>query len=574
MFGRKAKIVVTMGPALESEERIKDAIVAGADAFRLNFSHGTHDEHYKRFTLVRKISEEIGRYIPIIQDIQGPKIRIREIEGEQCVLKDGDRVILSSEGKVGNCRVLYVDYPYLEQDLKPGACVFIDDGKIKLSVVDVSDKGIVCEVIAGGVVKPHKGVNIVGVNLTIPSVTEKDKKDVLFGIKMGVDYIAQSFVRSADDVMELRNFLAVNGGRNIGIIAKIEKYEAVENLESIIFVADAILIARGDLGVEIPIEEVPVVQKKIIKLARKYAKPVITATQMLESMISSPMPTRAEATDVANAIFDGTDAVMLSAETSVGKYPIEAIKTMSRIILRAEKALHEGEVPYYEKLNPLAGFTDAIGLATCELANTTHAKAIITSTESGRTAKLVAKYKPHAYIVAASPREETLRKMGIVWGTYPLYIPPFSSVDALLSSIIDEAGAKGYLESGDVAVITAGDFVGVEGTTNLIKIATYTPVVARGIGIGSGFIVGRITFGQPEGEVLVVDDLASVNEVGSKVKVILVRKKDFDIAGNVPAGIPMVIGVSEGIDSLKDGDLVSVDVYRGIVYGGQVLRAG
>jgi pyruvate kinase len=339
-------------------------------------------------------------------------------------------------------------------------------------------------------------------------------------------------------------------------------------------VADAVLIARGDLGVEVPIEEVPVIQKKIIKMARKYAKPVITATQMLESMISSPMPTRAEATDVANAIFDGTDAVMLSAETSVGKYPIETIKTMSRIIKRAEKALKSGEVPYYEKIMPMAGFTDAIGLATCELANTTSAKAIITSTESGRTAKLVAKYKPQAYIVAASPREETLRKLGIVWGTYPLYIPPFSSVDALLASIIDEAGAKGYLESGDVAVITAGDFVGVEGTTNLIKIATYTPVIARGIGIGSGFIVGRITRGETEGEVLVVDDIASIQQVDGRVKVILVKKKDFGVSANIPAGMPMVIGVGDAVDALKDGDLVSVDVYRGIVYGGQIIRTG
>ena len=574
MFGRKAKIVVTMGPALETEERIKEAILAGADAFRLNFSHGSHEEHYRRFTLVRKVSEELGRYIPVIQDIQGPKIRIKEIEGGQCELKDGDTVILSSQGDIGDCHTLYVDYPYLENDLKPGASVFIDDGKIKLRVAQSTKDGIVCEVVAGGVVKPHKGVNIVGVNLTIPSVTEKDKKDVLFGIKMGVDYIAQSFVRSPDDVMDLRNFLVLNGGKNIGIIAKIEKYEAVENLESIILVADAVLIARGDLGVEVPIEEVPVIQKKIIKVARKYAKPVITATQMLESMISSPMPTRAEATDVANAIFDGTDAVMLSAETSVGKYPIETIKTMSRIIKRAENALKNGEVPYYEKIMPMAGFTDAIGLATCELANTTSAKAIITSTESGRTAKLVAKYKPQAYIVAASPREGTLRKLGIVWGTYPLYIPPFSSVDALLSSIIDEAGAKGYLESGDVAVITAGDFVGVEGTTNLIKIATYTPVIARGIGIGSGFIVGRVTRGETEGEILVVKDIASIQKVDGRVKVILVKKKDFGVSVNIPAGMPMVIGVGDAVDSLKDGDLVSVDVYRGIVYGGQIIRTG
>ncbi len=574
MFSRKAKIVVTMGPALESEEKIREAIRVGADAFRLNFSHGTHDEHYKRFTLVRKISKEMGKYIPIIQDIQGPKIRIREIEGGQCDLKDGAEVILASSGDVGNCKVLYVDYPYLEKDLKPGAYVFIDDGKIKLQVIENSPDGVKCKVIAGGIVKPHKGVNIVGVNLTIPSVTEKDKEDVLFGIKMGVDYIAQSFVRTPEDVMELRNFLVTNGGKNIGIIAKIEKFEAVENLEPIILVADGVLIARGDLGVEVPIEEVPVIQKKIIKTARKYAKPVITATQMLESMVSSPMPTRAEATDVANAIFDGTDAVMLSAETSVGKYPIETIRTMARIIKRAEKALLDGEVPYYEKIMPMAGFTDSIGLATCELANTTSAKAIITSTESGRTAKLVAKYKPKSYIIAASPREETLRKLNIVWGTYPLYLPPFSSVDALLASIIDEAGAAGYLESGDVAVITAGDFVGVEGTTNLIKIATYTPVVARGIGIGSGFIVGRITRGDVEGEVLVVDDISSIGKIDHKVKVILVKKRDFSVSANIPTGMPMVVGVGDDIDKIKSGELVSVDVYRGIVYGGQIIRTG
>lgn len=574
MFEKKTKIVVTMGPALSTEDKIREAILAGADAFRLNFSHGDHKEHYRRFTLVRKISEELGKYIPIIQDIQGPKIRIRDVKDDGCLLEEGQIVLISSKKGISDCKLIYVDYEYLEKDIQPGACIFIDDGKIKLEVVEVSSEGVVCKVIAGGVVKSHKGVNIIGVDLTVPSITEKDKEDVLFGIKIGVDYIAQSFVRKPDDVMELRNFLMLNGGKGINIIAKIEKYEAVENLESIILVSDAVLIARGDLGVEIPIEEVPIVQKRIIKTARKYARPVITATQMLESMISSPMPTRAEATDVANAIFDGTDAVMLSGETSVGKYPIETIKTMTRIIKRAEKSLVSGEVPYYERIEPLLGFTDAIGLATCELANTTGAKAIITSTESGKTARLVAKYKPHSFIVAASPHKKTLRKIGIVWGTYPLYIPPFSSVDALLTSIIDEAGKKGYLSSGDIAVITAGDFVGVEGTTNLIKIATYTPVVARGIGIGSGLVVGRITRGDSEGEVLVLDDLNSLDSIDGNIRVIIVKKKDFNVNSDILYKVPLVIGVGDDIDNLKDGTLVTIDIYRGVIYGGQILRPG
>ncbi len=566
---KKAKIVVTMGPALETPERVKEAILAGADAFRLNFSHDVHEKHRERIAIVREVAAELGLFIPIIQDIQGPKIRVRDVENGAIQLKTGDEVYLSSENGVSTKDVIYVDYPYLEKDLKPGAKVFIDDGKIRLEVIGVDGNGVRCRVIHGGVVKPHKGVNIIGVSLTTPSLTEKDKEDVLFGIKMGVDFVAQSFVRSVDDVMQLKRFLVNNGGKGIEVIAKIEKFEAVQNLESIALVADGLLIARGDLGVEIPIEDVPVVQKRVIKLARRYAKPVITATQMLESMISSPMPTRAEVTDVANAIFDGTDAVMLSAETSVGEFPIETISTMAKIIERAERAMRTGEVPYYDDIRPGSGLTDAIGLATCELANTTSAKVIITSTESGRTTRLVAKYKPKSYIIAASPRESTLRKVGIVWGVYPLHIQSFASVDALLSSVVHEAGEKGYLKSGDVAVITAGDFVGVEGTTNLIKVATYTPVVAKGIGIGSGFIGGRVTRGNAEGEVLVIEDKVP-EHVPPTIRVIIARDKVFSL-GDKFAGIPMVVGVGDAVKELKDGMLVTVDVFRGVVYGGQIF---
>lgn len=464
---RRTKIVCTLGPASSSEEVIRRLIRAGMDVARINFSHGDHAGHARAVRLVRTIAQEEGRNVAVLGDLQGPKLRVGELAGGQMRLEEGQRVLVAaSPATQGN--IVPVPHQELIQHLQPGDVLLLDDGLMSLRVEEVGEGAAVCRVLAGGTLLSNKGISLPGAASTLPAITPKDRQDLAFAVEQEFDFIALSFVRQADDVRELRRLLAELGA-DIPIVAKIEKREAVANIQEIVQTADAVMVARGDLGVEAPAEEVPLHQKHIIRLARQAAKPVIIATQMLESMIYNPRPTRAEASDVANAILDGADAVMLSGETAVGKYPVEAVEMMVRIALATEPAF-----PYEQELSrvgpqPADGITDAITQATCEIAHELPAKAIISSTMSGYTARMVSRHRPATPILVCTPSEKVCRQMALVWGTHAALVPEYHSTDEMIRTA-DQAAACGMANVGDLVVITAGIPSGGRGKTNMIYV--------------------------------------------------------------------------------------------------------
>lgn len=464
---RKTKIVCTLGPASDSEDKIRSLIEAGADVFRLNFSHGTHDEHEKEIKIIRHLEEVTGKRFAIVQDLQGPKIRVGRIDGTM-ELKNGETVTLTTDDIVGKGKTIPVVYDGICKDVKESDRILMDDGLLELKVKSVSGKRIQCEVVNGGPLTSHKGINLPGVNVSIPSLTEKDIQDLEFGVRHEVDFIALSFVRHVSDVLELRDLLAeLKGGQ--GIIAKIEKPEAVDEIDSIIEASDAIMVARGDLGVEVPIEEVPILQKIIIHKCNEYGKPVITATQMLDSMIREPRPTRAEATDVANAVFDGTDAVMLSGETSAGHFPVEAVKTMVSIVKMAESRLGLVE----RKLNYKTvrdDFTDAIAEAACSLAQYVDASFIIPVTNTGTTARALSKYRPQVPVYAITESVDVARKLLLIWGVSPVEVESIPDTDAMLAKVSSILKSSSLASPGDTYVLTAGTPILARGTTNTLRI--------------------------------------------------------------------------------------------------------
>ncbi|HOJ93579.1 MAG TPA: pyruvate kinase, partial [Dictyoglomaceae bacterium] len=414
---RKTKIVCTIGPVSESEDMLKNLIIAGMDAARLNFSHGDYNEHGEKIKLIRKFSEELDKPIAIIQDLQGPKIRVGEVENNKIYLKDGEEIALTPKETLGNEKLLFINYPYLLENINVGERILIDDGAIELKVIDKKDDKLICGIIHGGCLSNHKGVNFPDSTLKVSPLTEKDKKDVLFGIEKKIDFIALSFIQRASDVLELKEFLELYDAR-IPVIAKIEKREAVNNFNEILEVADGIMVARGDLAVEMSNEEVPLIQKRIIKETRIAGKPVITATQMLISMVDNPTPTRAEVSDVANAILDGTDAVMLSNETAAGKYPIESVKMMDKIARKVEENFPFEE--FLKESDSKENITQAITFSTCQIAKEIKASAIITATHSGFTARQTSKYRPSSTIFALTPFPEIRRRLNLSWGVVPL----------------------------------------------------------------------------------------------------------------------------------------------------------
>ncbi|MDQ3858224.1 MAG: pyruvate kinase [Actinomycetota bacterium] len=467
---RKTKIVCTIGPA-SSRPDVLDALVeAGMDAARLNFSHGSHDEHAERAELVRASQGRAGRPLALIADLQGPKLRIGKSAGRR-ELRHGEEVTVVREGDGGANGGLPVSPPVLSEVLRPGDDVLIDDGLVRLRVTAVNGGHVLATVVAGGAVAANKGVNVPGVPLPVPSVTEKDVADLEFALGLGVDYVALSFVRSANDVRQLRELLH-DAGSPAQVIAKIEKAEAVDDLSGILRLADAVMVARGDLGVEIGPAEVPLVQKRILLAALERGKPAITATQMLESMIHHAEPTRAEASDVANAILDGTSAVMLSGETAVGDYPIESVVTMSRIARAVEPS-----VAYRHELNrqgdePYATVGEAMSNAACDIAEVLEARAILVPTYSGRTASAVARHRPTRPIIAVTHKHHAAQQLAIEWGVFPAEIEECRDVDDLWSRTIEASRETGMVAPGDRVVITAGTAVNVPGTTNLIKVET------------------------------------------------------------------------------------------------------
>lgn len=468
---RKTKIICTLGPSTDKEGVLETLIQEGMDVARFNFSHGSHREQKERLIKLQEIRERLGRPVAALLDTKGPEIRIRTFKEGKVELVEGQEFTLTSEDIEGTNEKVSVTYEDLYKDLKPGDSVLIDDGLIGLEVVSIEGKEIHCVVKNGGMVSDRKGVNLPGVDVNMPFISPKDKEDILFGIREGFDFIAASFTRTAEDVAEIRKILYENGGADIGIIAKIENKQGVNNIDRIIEAADGIMIARGDMGVEIPLEDVPVIQKEIIAKVYNAGKQVITATQMLDSMIKNPRPTRAETTDVANAIYQGTSAIMLSGETAAGKYPVEALKTMVRIAVRTESDIPYNELFSVRKKEEKKDMTTAISHATCMTAIDMDAKAIITVTKSGHTARMVSRFRPGCPIVGCTSDMRTCRKLNLSWGISPILIKEEYSMEILFLHATEAAEREGFVQEGDVAILTAGVPVGRPGKTNLIKAA-------------------------------------------------------------------------------------------------------
>ena len=461
---KKTKIVCTLGPVSENEETLRELIKNGLNVCRLNFSHGSHEEHKGRMDLVKKLREELNMPTAILLDTKGPEIRTGKFDAPEVLLEEGQTFTITMKDVMGDKERCTVSYKGLANDVKAGDTILIDDGLVGLTVKEINGDDIVCEVQNSGIVKNHKGVNVPGVKVNLPAITEKDRSDIEFGIEQGIDFIAASFVRKVSDVLAIREILEENNATHIKIISKIENQEGVDNLDEIIEVSDGIMVARGDLGVEIPTEEIPVVQKLMIKKCNEAGKPVITATQMLDSMIRNPRPTRAEVTDVANAIYDGTDAIMLSGETAAGKYPVEAVKTMATIAKRAEETMRNRRT----KINKSKNVTDAISYATCTTAMDLDAKAILSSTASGHTARMVSKFRPDCPIIATTSDESVRRQLSLTWGVLPVMRNKSANTDQVIVNSIEAAKTAEYVNENDIVVITAG---GSE-TTNLIKVET------------------------------------------------------------------------------------------------------
>ena len=467
---RKTKIVCTLGPSTDNDEVLKGIMKNGMDVARFNFSHGTHEEHKGRLDKVKKFRKELGLPIAAMLDTKGPEVRVRDFEDGKIMLENGNKFTLTIRDLMGNSEIASVTYKELPKDVEVGTRILIDDGLIELKVLEVTDTDVVCEVICGGPVSNHKGVNIPNVDLSMPYISDVDRSDIIFGIEQGFDFIAASFVRSAEVIREIRKLLNDNGGKDIGIIAKIENAEGVENIDSIIEASDGIMVARGDMGVEIPLEEVPVLQKQMIKKAVAQGKHVITATQMLESMITNPRPTRAETADVANAIYDGTTAIMLSGESAAGAYPIEAVKTMARIAERTEQ-----DIDYKSRLKKVededdTDITTAISHACCTTAMDLNASAIITVTMSGFTAGMISRYKPGCPIIGCSVNPRVCRQLSLSWGVAPLLIEKEDKADVLFEEATRAAEKAGYIKKGDIVVLTAGVPLGISGRTNMIRV--------------------------------------------------------------------------------------------------------
>ena len=470
---RKTKIVCTIGPASNSEETMRKMLKAGMNVARINFSHGTTEEHGETIDRFRKVRDELGVPAAVLLDTKGPEIRVKDFVNGKETLKEGDKFTITTRDVEGTDSIVSVTYPKFPEELKPGNMILINDGKIVMQVDEIKGTDVIGTILHGGVISNHKGINLPNVNLNMTYLSKQDKEDLLYGIEKDVDYIAASFIRSADDVAAVRHFLYIHGGEKIKIIAKIESTQGVANFEEILKAADGIMVARGDMGVEVAYEMLPGIQKRFIRRCVQAGKIVITATQMLESMIDSPMPTRAEITDVANAVFDGTTGVMLSGETAAGKYPVEAVETMAKITEQAEKdALNIGnKEPIWHEMDKM-DVTNAVGHAACTLAKDIEAGAIMAVTKSGYTAGRMSKFKPEIKIIGATPYEKSYHQMSLLWGVCPIRANYREDIDDLFGHFARKAIRNGLLEEGDKIVISAGLPVDVKGNTNLIRVMT------------------------------------------------------------------------------------------------------
>lgn len=587
---RKTKIVCTLGPATDDESVMRRLIEEGMNVARFNFSHGSHEEQMGRLTMLRKLREEMKRPVAALLDTKGPEIRLMEFADGKVELKDGQMFTLTTEEVKGDATRVSITYKDLPGDVRVGSRILIDDGLIEMEVAEIkptagakaSKNGekpmdIVCRVLNGGVVSNKKGVNVPNVELSMPYISEKDYSDIVFAVENDYDFIAASFVRTADDVLAIRKILEEKGGEDINIISKIENMQGVQNIDDIIRVSDGIMVARGDMGVEIPLEDVPVIQKMIIKKVCDAGKKVITATQMLDSMMKHPRPTRAEATDVANAIYDGTSAIMLSGETAAGMYPIEALKTMVRIAIRTEQDINYIQRFKQRKTMCNPDVTNAISHATCTMAGDLNAAAIITVSKSGRTARMVSKYRPDCPIVGACLTDKVYRQLALSWGVIPLLIEEKTQAEELFDYAVDAAEEAGLIERGDVVVITAGVPLGVSGTTNLIKVQVAGHILVKGRGLNEKKISANLCVCRSEddlanfkvGDIIVASDTNNHMMEQMRQASGLIVEADSESCHAAIAGlsldIPVLIGAKNALAVLKSSAYVELDCESGVV---------
>ncbi|MDU1273997.1 MAG: pyruvate kinase [Staphylococcus epidermidis] len=579
---RKTKIVCTIGPASESEEMLEKLMNAGMNVARLNFSHGSHEEHKARIDTIRKVAKRLNKTIGLLLDTKGPEIRTHNMKDGLIVLEKGKEVIVSMNEVEGTPEKFSVTYENLINDVNIGSYILLDDGLVELQVKEINkDKGEVkCDILNTGELKNKKGVNLPGVKVNLPGITDKDADDIRFGIKENVDFIAASFVRRPSDVLDIRQILEEEKAE-ITIFPKIENQEGIDNIEEILEVSDGLMVARGDMGVEIPPESVPMVQKDLIRKCNKLGKPIITATQMLDSMQRNPRATRAEASDVANAIYDGTDAVMLSGETAAGQYPEEAVKTMRNIAVSAEAAQDYKKLLSDRTKLVETSLVNAIGVSVAHTALNLNVKAIVAATESGSTARTISKYRPHSDIIAVTPSEETARQCSIVWGVQPVVKKGRKSTDALLNNAVATAVETGRVSNGDLIIITAGVPTGEKGTTNMMKIHLVGDEIAKGQGVGRGSVVGHA---------IVADSASDLEGKDLSDKVIITNSVDETLVPYVEKaigliteengitspsaiiglekGIPTVVGVEQATKEIKNDMLVTLDASQGKVFEG------
>lgn len=579
---RRTKIVATIGPACDDLETLREIFLRGVDVARLNFSHGNHEEHRKRIEKIKKLREELKIPIAIMLDTKGPEIRLLDFKDNKKVnLKAEETFILTTREVLADDKIASVSYKNLPRDIKVGAKILIDDGLVGLKVQKISGEDIYTVVENGGEISSHKGVNVPDTNLSLEALTESDIEDLKFGVEMGVDFIAASFVRTKEDIYNIRKVLEEAGDFSTLIISKIESKSAMDNIDEIIDASDGIMVARGDLGVEIETEEVPIAQKQIIKKCNLKGKAVITATQMLDSMMRNPRPTRAEANDVSNAVLDGTSAVMLSGETAGGSFPVQAVETMRKIVEVTEKSMDFSQI-LRRKIEEISNTTtNAIGKSTCQMARDLGVKLILTATTSGNTSRAISKFRPKCLILAATPDTKVRRQLNLEWGVKSILLDNYEDIDLMISEAIEEAKKENYISSGDKVIITAGVPVGLSGSTNLIKIVNIEEIIARGTGLGKDKITARAVV------VKELKDLVNSFKSGNIIVTKFTNKEMMPyikIAGGlvteqagytshgavvgVSLGIPTIVGAKDIVEKIKTGEILSINSSEGTISEG------
>lgn len=573
---RRTKIVCTIGPASESSEKVRALLDAGMDVARLNFSHGTHEEHGRRIAILKQEAAKFGKHLGILLDTKGPEVRTGKVPEGGITLENGTEFSLDTDLNLGDQHRVGITYTDLWKKISQGTHILIDDGQLDLEVTS-TEQGIIRTIVRnGGILKSQKGVNAPGALIDLPAVTERDIEDIRFGISQGIDFIAASFTRKAVNILDVRRIVEEMDA-NVHIIAKIESQEGINNLDAILEVADGLMVARGDLGVEIPVEEVPIRQKEMIRKCNLLGKPVIVATQMLDSMIRQPRPTRAEASDVANAILDGTDAIMLSGETAAGLFPVEAVHMMDKIAKRTEQIGSNRQASRQAQKN----VAEAISFASYTIANDLLAAAILTPTHSGLTARMISKYRPRALIVAATPFDTTARQLALQWGVQPMIVPQSAGTDEMLSVAVNTSLNKNLINAGDVVVITAGVPIGKVGSTNMIKVQIMGNILAKGTGIGrksySG-IARKVSNPEKddftEGDILIAETTdARFVPLIARAGALVVVEGGLTSHAAIAAlqyGIPAIVGARDAFSKISNGQILTVDALTGMMYEGSI----